>query len=130
MYQPRTENPLKTCFLRPQNGLLILQVDLTGVENWTVENVPDYAVCYLVNGDADNLSEEDIKNIDQWCDKMQEMGFKPDMFDEVEEIDGEYFRADFNKSECIEPGFTTNPAFGLPCNCYPCLFQDLRYLNK
>lgn len=109
----------------------MIKVDLTGVGNWTVENVPDYALSYIVNGEVgEDLSEEDIQNIDAWMDKMRDNGFEPDIFDEVEEINGEYYRADFDKSECIEPSFTTNPAFGLPCDCYPCLFQDLRFLNK
>lgn len=109
----------------------MIKIDLSRVENWTVENVPDYALNYIVNGEiGEDLTEEDIKNIDEWCDKMREMGFKPDMFNEVEEIDGEYYCADPDKSECIEPSFTTNPAFGLPCNCYQCLFVDLRNMLR
>ena len=33
------------------------------IENTTVEAIPTWAVCYIVNGDTDNLSDEEIATI-------------------------------------------------------------------
>ena len=71
-------------------------------DEYTVENVPVYAVCYLVNDDPSGLSEKDIIAIDKWCEYLRSEGYDATVFDFQDE----------------EPQFSSCPAFGLPCNCY------------
>ena len=33
---------------------------------FTIEKIPVWAVCYLINGTTDNLSDEDKAIIDKW----------------------------------------------------------------
>ena len=35
-----------------------------------IEKIPTYALPYLVNGDASNLTEDDIKQIDEICRRV------------------------------------------------------------
>ena len=72
------------------------------LDDYTVERVPSYAVCYLVNADSTGLEDEDIEAIDGWVDMMLEEGYDMTVFDFMEE----------------EPHFTSRPAFGLACDCY------------
>ena len=71
-------------------------------------DVPDYALCYLINGDNSGLTDEDITIIDNWFNHYQKIADK------------------YNSSVIISPEdyeegtFTSFPAFGLACNAFPC----------
>lgn len=67
----------------------------------TTEKIPSYALCYLINGDKDTLTDNEIKEIENWMDKS---GIK-----EVLPPDEEN-----------ETYFTHSPAFGLPCDVIEC----------
>ena len=63
--------------------------------------IPEWAMCYLVNGDMDNLTDDELA----WC-------------------------KDFEKSYYVlyvpeESHFTWNPIFGLACNVYECTVEIL-----
>lgn len=65
------------------------------------ENVPEWALCYLVNGDRTGLTDDELKMIDQWREK--------------------------NTFEVVSPAgadpgpfFSYSPSFGLPCDCVLC----------
>ena len=72
------------------------------LDDYTVERVPFYSVCYLVNADPTGLEDEDIEAIDKCVDMMYEEGYDMTVFDFQDE----------------EPHFTSRPAFGLACDCY------------
>ena len=63
-----------------------------------VENVPQYAVAYLVYGETDSLSVEDLKAIRRWLDGLKAQGIRL-----VAPIEGS------------ENAFCTKPTFGLAC---------------
>lgn len=44
-------------------GQIILNVML---KYYNTYKIPEWAICYLANGDRDNLSDEDVKIIDDW----------------------------------------------------------------
>lgn len=58
--------------------------------------IPEWAICYLANGDRDNLSDEDVKIIEDWYGKHFPNGCVFDFF----------------KNDDNEPYFTNCPAFG------------------
>jgi len=60
--------------------------------------IPEYAICYLVNGDDSGLYIDEIKEIDDF----------------MHQFDGHYIISLDEK----EPYFCSNPAFGLPCNVF------------
>ena len=97
------------------------KVNLNQFSDYTFESVPSWALPYIANGDAEGLSEDDISLVEKWENKMIKLGFKPDVFDFVREGEnGEVF---------IDPEqdayFDSFPAFGLPSDCYCCLFVKL-----
>lgn len=64
-------------------------------------DIPEWAICYLVNGDLDNLTDEELA----WC-------------------------KDFEKSYRVldweeESHFSWRPLFGLACNVYECTVEIL-----
>lgn len=97
------------------------KVNLEKFSEYTFESIPSWALPYIANGDAEGLSEEDISLIEKWENKMIKLGFTPDVFDFVRE--GE------NGETYIDPEqeayFDSFPEFGLPCDCYCCLFVKL-----
>lgn len=64
-----------------------------------IYSVPDYAIAYLVYGDTDNLTIEDIENIHNWLI--------------AEQLEGATVTSISDNSY-----FTHSPCFGLPCCCY------------
>lgn len=97
------------------------KVNLNKFADYTFESLPSWALPYITNGDAEGLSEEDVSLVEKWENKMLERGFKPDVFDLV--------RKDENGDVYIDPEqeayFEPFPAFGLPSDCYRCLFVKL-----
>ena len=75
-------------------------------ENNFVMGIPSYAICYLYYGDTDNLTDEDIQNIDEWVEKMEKAN------------NGRGF--DVNAISGRDEYFDPNPCFGLPCNVEDC----------
>ena len=75
------------------------------------DNCPDYALSYLVNGDASGIEDEE-ENCDEWLkcltDKMAR--------------DYPGLSTDLVFDDNAEPSFYRHPAFGLACNCVPCAF--------
>lgn len=97
------------------------KVNLSKFSDYTFESVPGWALPYIVNGDCDGLSKEDMLLVEKWENKMREQGFNPDVF--------EFVREDENGETYLEPEqdsyFDSIPAFGLPAECYMCLFVKL-----
>ena len=97
------------------------KVNLSKVSDYTFESIPSWALPYIVNGDSDGLSKEDISLVEKWENKMRERGFNPDVFD--------FVREDENGELYLEPEqdsyFDSFPAFGLPSECFMCLFVKL-----
>lgn len=81
-------------------------VDLMGIEvtyiyvETEIEAIPTWALCYLVNGDASALTDEEVDMIDKWLDKSEYSIISP--------CEGE------------EGYFTSFPAFGLACEVIDC----------
>ena len=76
------------------------------IESYTVE-VPEYALCYIVNNDASGLNDEDIKNTDN---------FMEEYYDRASELKGHVI---FSTTE-EEGSFNPFPEFGLACNTVTC----------
>lgn len=64
-------------------------------------DLPTWAACYIFNGDASGLSDEEIALIDGWESSY-----------DVSTLTYELVEA--------EPSFTYYPEFGLPCDCIEC----------
>lgn len=64
-----------------------------------IESIPDWAASYLVNDDPSSLEEEDIKLVDDFCDKLFQQGYRL-----------------VCPTEDDQSYFTWHPAFGLACN--------------
>ena len=71
---------------------------------YSIERIPTWALCYLINSDPSGLNEEDIKMIDKWC---KENGIS--VLSTASDQEGE-----------SEPYFTHYPAFGLPTDVVDC----------
>lgn len=67
----------------------------------TIEKIPTWALCYIINGDPTGLSDEDIKMIDGFMQKWQVEIVSP-------------LSQDGNAS------FSHYPAFGLPAEVEEC----------
>ena len=97
------------------------KINLENFSEYTFESIPSWALPYIVNGDSDGLSKEDISLVEKWENKMRERGFNPDVFD--------FVREDENGELYLEPEqdsyFDSFPAFGLPSECFMCLFVKL-----
>lgn len=76
----------------------------------TIEKIPTLSLCYLVNGDASGLTEEELQTIDRWYKDMGVQVVSPVM-----------------DSECnLQPYFSPCPAFGLPTEVVDC---DIFYIQ-
>jgi hypothetical protein len=77
------------------------------------EDVPEWALSYLVNSDASGLEDEEIEEIDDWYNHMASrlMEQYPCVVDLV-----------FNDEEYYGDNFTPYPAFGKACNTVQCAF--------
>ena len=71
------------------------------------DNIPNYALGYLVNGDASGIEDEDREACDEWL-KCR-----------TEKLQREYpgLAVDLVLRDDDEGSFTRSPAFGLACNC-------------
>ena len=74
---------------------------------YTDLRIPDYALPYLVNGDASGLEESDVKAVDAYMAQY---------YDEARAIGGHVI---FSAGDG-EASFTWYPEFGLACDCVDC----------
>ena len=70
-----------------------------GVKVWKME-IPTWAMCYLVNGDKDGLTDEDIQTVDDWWNRNNVI-----LVDPIGTGDA---------------SFTWHPEFGLACDVEEC----------
>lgn len=69
----------------------------------TTEEIPTWALCYIFNGDAEGLSDEDVADVDNWYHKtFFENGYEVIAQSVVEDVDGEWHES-----------FSYYPVFGL-----------------
>ncbi|EXZ98027.1 hypothetical protein M087_4470 [Bacteroides fragilis str. S23 R14] len=78
--------------------------------NKTTEKIPTWSLCYLINGDATDLTEDEINMIDQWTSDWQVQIVSPFTDEEGN----------------AHPYFSHYPLFGLPTEVEDC---DILYLN-
>ena len=62
--------------------------------------LPEYAICYLVNGDSSGLEDADVTAIDEW----------------YASFDTGHLSFHFLDDEGIDPYFCAFPEFGLACD--------------
>lgn len=103
----------------------ITEIMLKSAKDWDIQLIPDYALNYILSGDDDEyareLEPEDIKNIVEWECNMIRKGFEPDKFTIITwDIDSDKYV--FKVDNDPTPSFSSDPAFGLPCGVYRCLF--------
>lgn len=75
-----------------------------------VERIPQWAVCYLVNSDDSALTPEDKRTVDDYVERL----LKEKRLRLICPIDG------------TENGFSSHPAFGLPCETVDFAAEELR----
>lgn len=75
--------------------------------DYVEDNIPEYALSYLVNGDASGIDDEDQANCDEWLKSI------------TEKLQKQYpgLGVDLVISDNDEGSFRPYPAFGLACNC-------------
>ena len=73
--------------------------------NRTTEKIPTWSLCYLINGDATALTDEEIRMVDEWVSKWQ-----------VEIV-----------SPLMDEDGSTHPYFGLPTEVEDC---EILYKNN
>lgn len=73
-----------------------------------IEQIPDWAMCYLFYGDESGLDEEEKQMADQWERQMIESGFDLGLMEPVS----------------WEPHFSYYPAFGKGCNVYDVAIRE------
>ena len=78
--------------------------------NKTTEEIPTWSLCYLINGDATGLTDDEIRMIDRWVNDWQGQIVSP-----VTDEEGN-----------AHPYFSRYPLFGLPAEVEDC---DILYLN-
>ena len=82
-----------------------------------IEDVPVWAISYLVNGDASDLSDEEIAECERWHAEMQEVGMLH--FEPLHVNDKREYTDDTNCP--LAKKFCTFPAFGKSSDCIECL---------
>lgn len=97
------------------------KIDLNKFSEYTIESLPSWALPYITNGDSEGISEEGILLVEKWKNKMLKWGFTPDAYDFVREGKNGGLYLDPEQ----EAYFDSFPAFGLPSDCYCCLFVKL-----
>lgn len=71
----------------------------------SIERIPTWALCYLINSDPSGLNEEDFEMIDKWCNENN-----------ISVV----CTASDKEGESEESYFTHYPAFGLPTDVVDC----------
>ena len=83
-------------------------------KNITVDNFPTYMLSYMLYGDEDGITDEDIDNLNKWLKKRKLEEYR--IFDVLlEENCGDEM--------CIKKNdFCAHPAFGLACETCEVVF--------
>ena len=76
----------------------------------TIEKIPTWSLCYLINDDPSGLTDEEIQAVDCWCDNLGVQIVSP-----TQDADGN-----------MQPYFSQYPAFGLPAEVEDC---DILYTH-
>ena len=76
----------------------------------TTEKIPTWGLCYLINGDRTDLTDEEVRMIDQWKNDWQVQVVSP-----ITDEEGN-----------VQPYFSYHPLFGLPAEVEDC---DILYMN-
>lgn len=71
--------------------------------------LPDYSICYLINGDSSGLDESDILTIDN-CMKR--------FYDIADSVNGSLIISVMDSDDNQESYFSSSPLFGFPCHVY------------
>ena len=96
-----TESKLKQMIAEAVKEVLIESDDWGIIKNQkTKEQIPSWALNYLINGDTNGLDDEEIAEIDNWMEEAQ-------IYDVCAPKGEEYF--------------CRYPAFGEPCGVYDCI---------
>ena len=77
------------------------------IEPLTTEKVPEWAICYLWNGELEGLNDKEIKAVQDWENMLIE--FAKERNPKMKFVGLEY---DFHDGEDAETYFTRCPAFG------------------
>lgn len=77
--------------------------------NDTIERIPTWALCYLINSDPSGLTDEKIEMVDKWYAENNVM---------------DICTATEQEGECY-PYFSHCPAFGLPAEVVDCHVMTL-----
>ena len=72
--------------------------------NRSIEAIPTWSLCYIINGDASGLTDEEIRMVDEAMRKNN-----------IEIVSPRY-----NEDMCTEPYFSRYPFFGLPTEVEDC----------
>lgn len=75
-----------------------------------IEKIPTWALCYIINGDTDGITEEEKAMVDEFFNSYRVASMQVQIVSPVIE-DGE---------EAPQPYFTHCPAFGQPCEVEDC----------
>lgn len=67
------------------------------------EQVPNYALSYLINGDSSGIDDEDVRNADMWLDGYNQI---------ADDLGGNVVLSVTDETNA----FCRNPAFGLACD--------------
>ena len=77
-----------------------------------VENFPEYMVYYAVYGEPGyDITDEDIQLFEEWRERN---GY------------GWCYGTDSDENEYVEKSFNSHPAFGLPCDTVPVVFEKIQ----
>lgn len=82
----------------------LLTLKSTSDMNRSIEAIPTWALCYIINGDASGLTDEEIHMVDEAMRKNN-----------IEIVSPRY-----NEDMCTEPYFSHYPFFGLPTEVEDC----------
>lgn len=77
--------------------------------NDTIERIPTWALCYLINSDPSGLTDEEMAMVDKWYAENNVM---------------DICTATEQEGECY-PYFSHCPAFGLPAEVVDCHVMTL-----
>lgn len=79
-------------------------------KNTSMEKIPTWSLCYIINGDATGLTDEEIRMIDNWLNDWQVQTVSP-----ITDEEGN-----------TQPYFSHCPLFGLPADVEDC---DIIFTN-
>ena len=82
----------------------LLTLSITSDMNRSIEAIPTWSLCYIINGDASGLTDEEISMVDEAIRKNN-----------IEIVSPRY-----NEDMCTEPYFSHYPFFGLPTEVEDC----------